>query len=283
MFTPSSTRRNWKGAVALLMTPCLIPWTLATGQRTSPTTSLSRLQTSSPVGPLVTFGGLVAAATLADGAMRGFSQAHRGSLGNNLASIGNALGDPRFVLPALGLAGVTGALFGKSDAAGSFLQAGKAVIVAGTISQLLKFSIGRLRPEPSGGVTGLYHPFSHGDGLTSFPSGHTTVAFALATVLADRSRNPWAAGLAYAGAAMTGFGRINHDRHWFSDVMAGALIGQLTARALGSSPPGISRTTGRLGLVMAGALGGQLAAKAIGSSRVRVGGTPGGIGLSLSF
>jgi hypothetical protein len=84
-----------------------------------------------------------------------------------------------------------------------------------------KFSIGRRRPD---GTSNL-----------SLPSGHTAEAFANAEFLRMYvgKEQPWVAVLGYVIAAGTGFLRIYNNRHWFSDVVAGAAVGYGSAR-LGS-------------------------------------------------
>ena len=68
----------------------------------------------------------------------------------------------------------------------------------------------------------MYRPFS---GNTSFPSGHTTVAFATAAALARESRARWVPWVAYPVAALVGWSRLRDNRHWASDVVAGAAVG----------------------------------------------------------
>jgi len=61
----------------------------------------------------------------------------------------------------------------------------------------------------------------------SFPSGHTTNAFSSATTL--YRRYGWQTGLpAYAIAAFVGGTRIAANKHYFHDVLAGALIGTVS-------------------------------------------------------
>ena len=58
----------------------------------------------------------------------------------------------------------------------------------------------------------------------SFPSGHTSVSFAAAATL--EKRYGWRAGLpALAVASFVGFARVQADKHYVHDVLAGALIG----------------------------------------------------------
>ncbi len=63
----------------------------------------------------------------------------------------------------------------------------------------------------------------------SFPSGHTANTMAVATVL-DREYSgivPW---VAYGATAVVATGRVVGNRHWFSDVVAGAVIGRFFGR-----------------------------------------------------
>jgi hypothetical protein len=64
----------------------------------------------------------------------------------------------------------------------------------------------------------------------SFPSGHTSTAFASATVL-TYSYGWKAAVMAYPLAILTGASRLADDAHWISDVVGGAFLGILFGRA----------------------------------------------------
>jgi membrane-associated phospholipid phosphatase len=66
------------------------------------------------------------------------------------------------------------------------------------------------------------------------------VAFALATAIADETRDPWSDAALYGAATLTGLARLNDDRHWTSDVFVGALVGHLSARWLSRRPGGLS-------------------------------------------
>jgi hypothetical protein len=66
-----------------------------------------------------------------------------------------------------------------------------------------------------------------GSSFTSFPSGHTAEAFASAEFLSQEYKNvsPWYGIAGYGIAAATGYMRIYNNKHWLSDVVAGAGIG----------------------------------------------------------
>jgi membrane-associated phospholipid phosphatase len=62
-------------------------------------------------------------------------------------------------------------------------------------------------------------------GDKSFPSGHTSQAFATATTLALQYRKWWVVVPAFAWAGSVGYSRMYLGKHYPSDVLAGALIG----------------------------------------------------------
>ena len=94
---------------------------------------------------------------------------------------------------------------------------------AGMASKLIA---GRPRPEDSEDADG-YVPFS---GQGAMPSGHTAMAFAFATALADDIHRPWASVGLYGLATAVAWSRINDNRHWLTDVTAGALVGITSAK-----------------------------------------------------
>lgn len=95
---------------------------------------------------------------------------------------------------------------------------------AGIAGQIVKQLVGRARPEIWLGPS-HYAPGSS----TSFPSGHTVGAFALAGVLVFASRNTALRLFALLLAAGVGLSRILAFRHWMSDVTASAAVGLLAA------------------------------------------------------
>ena len=71
-----------------------------------------------------------------------------------------------------------------------------------------------------------------GSAYTSFPSGHTAQAFLGATIIHKEFGhiNRWYSIVAYATATSVGVLRILNNRHWTSDVLAGAGLGVLSVQ-----------------------------------------------------
>jgi membrane-associated phospholipid phosphatase len=67
--------------------------------------------------------------------------------------------------------------------------------------------------------------------FSSFPSAHTSEAFMTATLLHEQfgKTHPWLSVGGYSVAVATGAMRVLNNRHWVSDVMAGAAVGFLSA------------------------------------------------------
>jgi undecaprenyl-diphosphatase len=69
-------------------------------------------------------------------------------------------------------------------------------------------------------------------GDSSFPSGHTTVAFAAATVFSEQYPSWMVMVPSYGIASAIGFSRLYANKHWTSDVLAGAILGTSVAHSL---------------------------------------------------
>jgi len=159
------------------------------------------------------------------------------------AALGNAYGSPQYVLPALGLGYLGSQVFGSPALSRAALHAGEAAALAAGITGVLKLAIGRVRPSDGGDVD-RFQPLS---GHASFPSGHVTLTFAIATSLARETSDRWSNAALYGADTLTAFARINDDRHWASDALAGALIGHLVGLRL-TNGAGTRIVTGPRGL-----------------------------------
>ena len=104
------------------------------------------------------------------------------------------------------------------------------VIASGLITPTLKFVVGRSRPNAELG-TGHFQPFKSSG--ASFPSGHSTQAFAMATVIASHyDEVGWVPYAAYGVASLVGLSRIHQNAHFASDVLAGAAIGVFVGKTV---------------------------------------------------
>ena len=102
------------------------------------------------------------------------------------------------------------------------------IIGPGIIGTSVKYVVGRVRPNMAT-RTFEFKPFS---GSQSFPSGHVTQAFTVATAVAENYPEWWVQALCYGGAGLVGYARIEQNAHYTSDVVAGALLGWSVARAV---------------------------------------------------
>ncbi len=94
-----------------------------------------------------------------------------------------------------------------------------------SITAALKLSFGRARPL-TGKDAFSFKPFQKiRNEFRSFPSGHTSTAFSLSTVLASRSKETWQKIMLYFPAFVTAISRIYQNHHWLSDVFIGGCIG----------------------------------------------------------
>ncbi len=122
----------------------------------------------------------------------------------------------------------------SSDAVADWLLISQSMAIASDVTEAMKFVIGRQRP--------FVHVLAPGspaltkesaDNNTSFPSGHTTLAFSLATssweiaTLRGYRRSRWLLRAGIPIAAFTAYFRVAADRHYLTDVFAGAGVGSV--------------------------------------------------------
>jgi len=173
-----------------------------------------------------------------DGRVRSWMQASArqdSRLMHDWADVATPLGSSVPIVAAVGMYGV-GRLAHDSVLADVGLHVTEAIGAAGATTLVLKMLVGRARP-----YVGAHDPHAFGQGrlidfdsrYESFPSGHATLAFAMAAgATAEISEHwpgkQWVVGpLLYGVAASVAFARMYDDKHWASDVTAGAVVGTL--------------------------------------------------------
>ncbi len=104
-------------------------------------------------------------------------------------------------------------------------------LLSGILAQVLKYFILEARPAVFLGkikydyfITDVTLHNYH-----SFPSGHTASAFALAAVLSFSMKNKNYSLLLLAGAILVGYSRIYLGQHFLDDVLAGSVVGIVSA------------------------------------------------------
>ncbi len=118
----------------------------------------------------------------------------------------------------------------RSRILGNLEYAAMAITATGVMTGLIKTTVGRERPNHQG--------------YRSFPSGHTSNAFAVATV-ANQLYGKKVGTVAYSAATVVAISRIHDNKHYLSDVIAGAGLGIIIGRSFGLAyAPQLSVRTG---------------------------------------
>lgn len=149
---------------------------------------------------------------------------HHSPLLDNIFMHTNSLGEGVFALVAVG------ALF-IFTSYGDAVAGALAWISAGLFTQMLKRLVFADYPRPSIFFNGLkeiyFVPGVYINEHFSFPSGHTTVVFAICTVLALSAKNRAWGLLFVTMAVIGGFSRIYLAQHFLMDTFLGSIIGSI--------------------------------------------------------
>ncbi len=159
-----------------------------------------------------------------DKSVKDFALRNQNKLNDHIFKVDSYHGNYYSLFLACGIYGY-GALAGNNKIRKTGLHAAEAFIYSGAITSVFKYIIGRRRPYAGGGHLFLRSfQFSSND-YHSLPSGHTTVSFAVSTVLAKSVNNIYWKVFWYGSAGLVGASRIYHNKHWLADVFLGAVIG----------------------------------------------------------
>ena len=170
-------------------------------------------------------------------------------VGRTISDFGNGMGDGRIVYPGLLAFAIGGKVFHRPGMYGVSSRALKSTLLGGAATIVLKTLVGRDRPNLSPDDPYSIHPFRFKD--NSFPSGHTAVAFALATSFARETKDQWTDVAFFTAAATTAYARMHDNKHWASDVVFGAGIGILAARFVHRFQAKLAVAPGSVGLNLA--------------------------------
>ena len=137
------------------------------------------------------------------------------------------LGSGVYSLPAMALLYGVGAIRKDDKEKYTALKGIEAYALGFVAAQVLKQLTHRDRPYMDNPPDPFqwYGPF-HAPSYSSFPSGHSTVAFAIATVVATSySKTIWIPIVCYTFAGLTALSRVYQNDHWFSDIFVGSALG----------------------------------------------------------
>ena len=150
---------------------------------------------------------------------------------DNLAKNAETLGNGFYDMALLGVVAGTGYALRNDKLKDTAFLAVESFLAANAVDTVLKYSIGRARPYTGSGKASFV-PFSLKNSHASFPSGHTTSAFSIASVFATQYDSTLVGVIAYGTASSTALSRIYSNNHWPTDVFAGAILGTITGRAV---------------------------------------------------
>jgi membrane-associated phospholipid phosphatase len=175
---------------------------------------------------VIAAGGLSVLMALDEPAQR-YVQGQRSSSSNGLANTLRHFGQIEVYGTVTAGLVAAGLVSGDAEVTRAGARLATTLAFTGATVSLAKLALGRERPEDNHGDSDEYLPFS---GHEAMPSGHSAIAFALATSMADEIDRTWASLGLYTLASGVAWSRLNDNRHWLSDVAAGAALGIASAK-----------------------------------------------------
>lgn len=112
----------------------------------------------------------------------------------------------------------------------------ESILIGSVVAGGIKVVAGRARPYADTANAANFQLMRglKSDDYRSLPSGHSTAAFAFASIISAETSHWWphtkwiVGPVVYGAATLTGVSRIYNNDHWASDVITGAAIGTLT-------------------------------------------------------
>jgi membrane-associated phospholipid phosphatase len=194
-----------------------------------------KLFVTAPVDPYlpqtVAVAGAFALSYLYDKDIRSDLAANRSRTLNRATDAGSIVGDPYIHLGVAAVLYGAGALTDRPRMMRIGEELGEALILTDAATFVLKQAVGRGRPA-TGESNSSFRPFQFKNEYDSLPSMHTGSSFAMAHVLASETESIPVKILCYAGASFVGFSRLYQGKHWTSDVVLAAAIGELAGNAV---------------------------------------------------
>lgn len=178
--------------------------------------------------------GMTAGLYTQDTKIQTWVQKNKNSTVNGIGNFTTDIGFGAYTIPLLGGFYLYGHLSDDSKPRTTVLLAAESFMLTGVLVQTLKFSAHRHRPYSGDPYNAFDGPgVSNASELMSFPSGHASSAFSIATVIASEYENSVIIPpLAYGIASITAINRVLHNAHWTSDIFLGSAIGYFTGKTV---------------------------------------------------
>lgn len=184
-----------------------------------------------------------------DKPMQSLALRNHSSFNNDLFHITELYGATSTGLIISGSVYCTGLFLGDSDIGSTGRMMFESLLWSGIATSALKSLLGRSRPYTDEGNL-KFRGLQFKDDYLSLPSGHTTVAFAISSVLSERIHNTAVSVGLYSLASLTALARVYHNVHWISDTFLGAAIGTVAGIAIVDfNEKGFSHSAAQLHLV----------------------------------
>lgn len=167
---------------------------------------------------------------LVDDPVRSYMLDNQTQTKDDVADVFRTIGQPEVFVTVPAVMIGTGLLADKPGLTHAGLRAVSSAVLATGVTSVIKFVLGRERPNAQGSTPFMFEPFEQSADDASMPSGHTSAAFGLMGSLAEDVRPTWAKVGLYALATGTAWSRVYNNKHWTSDVVFGAVVGITSAK-----------------------------------------------------
>jgi len=169
-----------------------------------------------------------------DTSIRDYFQQNRTGDSDNVARFFMHFGDGSFSSAIVASLYVYGEFNDDDKCKRAGLLGAESMAVNALLTSGVKLTLRRPLPDSGLPYDTWYSKWNTIDDL-AFPSGHTSSAFACATIIATEfSDTPLIPIVAYTTASLTALSMLDMNQHWASDILPGAALGYYTAKKIES-------------------------------------------------
>ncbi len=170
-----------------------------------------------------------------DARIQNWSQKNRNERGNSsddVAVIFKNFWDEAYLFPGLAALYVYGHIADSERARATTMLSLQSWFYSSVVTEGLKLTVHRHRPNTGDAYDRFDGPGASSSNL-SFPSGHASTAFSIATVIANEYDDIGAVPpIAYTAATLAALSRVNDNEHWASDVFFSSACGYFIGKTM---------------------------------------------------